>query len=231
MSYILILVTFLSALILLLQDLLSKAYKTILVVLACVFLVISFISQLIIESKRVPDLIVSYHEEIEDFRDWKSDEAKYRILGNIRRLSKLGEMTFDLNSCNLSELHLKGLKMKNSDMNCINLSRSYLSDCTFENVNFRGAEFAGATIVRSSFINCKIDSANYFDAILYSVDFRGSDLTHFDERNNLNKARVIYDSKNIDEQLLQMIRTQKPELLEKPDMIKMNRMEKYIKKE
>ena len=223
MAYSLIFIIFLSAFVLLIKDLLPEAYKNVLVVLACVFLVVSFIFQIVIEAKRKPALIRHYHEEIEDFRDWKSEEATYRILGNVKRLSRLGETTYDLNRCNLSGIHLKGLKIKNSDLNCIDLSNSYISDCLFENVNFTGASLARATVVRSSFINCKIDRANYFDAILLNVDFKGSDLSHFDESNNLHKARVIHGYKHIDKKLLQMIQTQQPEILEKPAPEKMTR--------
>jgi hypothetical protein len=80
---------------------------------------------------RIPNLISNYHEEIDDFRHWKSEESTYRILGDIKRLSKLGETKFDLNSCPLSGIHLKGLHMKNSDLNCVDLSNSYIAECVF----------------------------------------------------------------------------------------------------
>ena len=154
MTYALIFVTFLSAFVLLITNLCPSRYKkTVLVVVVSIFLVIGLIFQFIIEAKRKPNLISNYHEEINDFRDWKSEEAAYRILGDIKRLSRLGETTFDLNRCNLSGIHLKGLKMKNSNLNCIDLSNSHISDCSFENVNFSGANLAKATIVSSSFIN------------------------------------------------------------------------------
>jgi len=222
MGYILIVFSLLAAFILLLKDLLPK-YKTVAAISAFSCLVAISIFQIITEAKRVPDLIAHYHEEIDDFRDWKSDEAKFRILANIKRLSNLGEEKFDLNRCDLEGIDLKGLKIKNSDLNCINLSNAYISDCVFENVNFTGALLARATIVNSSFINCKVDSANYFDVILLNVDFKGSDLSHFDQTNNLHKARVIHNCRNINEQLLKRIKIQNPGLLEKPTALKMTR--------
>ncbi len=222
LPYILIIFSLLSAFILLLKDLLPK-YKTIAAVSAFACLVFISIFQIIVEARRMPDLITNYHEEIEDFRDWKSDEAKYRILGNVKRLSRLGEKKFDLNRCNLNGVDLKGLKINDSDLNCIDLSNAYICDCIFENVNFNGASLARATIVNSSFINCKLDTANYFDVILLNVDFKGSDLVHFNETNNLHKARVIHNCRNLNEQLLQRIQTQNPGLLEKPTALKMTR--------
>lgn len=223
MAYWLIIFGFLGAIVLALKDSLPEAYKTYFVVVAFLALFAHFAFQVFIESSKKHDLIRHYHEEIEDFRDWKSEEATYRILGNIKRLSRLGETTFDLNRCNLSGIHLKGLTLKNSDLDCIDLSNSYISDCEFENVDFTGASFARATIVRSSFVGCRIDRANYFDVILLNVDFKDSDLSHFDESNNLNKARVIHGSKNLNGQLLQIIQKQHPELLEEPTSLKMTR--------
>lgn len=164
-----------------------------------------------------------YHEEIDDFRDWKEEEAKYRILGNVKRLARLGEKHFDLNRCYLEGSWLEGLELNESDLNCVNLSNAYISNCCFKNVNFRGAQFSKATIRCSSFIGCQIDAANYFDAILYKVDFDNSDLSHFDESNNLHKVRSIYDPKNLNAELLDTIRKQRPELLDKPTFETMNR--------
>ncbi len=223
MNYIVIIIPLLAVCAYWAKDLVPSAYRTAWVVFALILLFVGLIVQLFREKARTPNLISNYHEEIDDFRDWKSEEATYRILGDIKRLSKLGETKFDLNRCPLSGIHLKGLHIKNSDLNCVDLSNAYIAECLFENVNFNGANLALATIVRSSFINCQIDRANYFDAILFSVDFKGSDLSHFDTTNNLNKARVIYDCKHIHDDLLQMIQTQKPEILEKPTNLQMTR--------
>lgn len=229
MAYWLILFGFLGAAVLAAKDLIPDAYKNYFVIFACLALIAHFGFQFFLEANKKRDLIRHYHEEIEDFRDQKSEEATYRILGNIKRLYRLGETTFNLNRCNLSGVHLKDLTLKNSDLNCIDLSNSHISDCTFEYVNFTGASFAKATIVRSSFVGCKIDRANYFDAILLNVDFKDSDLSHFDESNNLHKARVIHGSRNLNEQLLQIIQTQNPELLEKPTSLKMSRFPSHWK--
>ena len=230
MAYWLLFLAFIGAAVLAAKDLLPEKYRNYIVIFACIVLVAHFGFQIIIELNKKKDLIRQYHEEIDDFRDWKDEEATYRILGNIKRLSRLGETTFDLNRCNLSGIHLKGLTIKNSDLNCINLSNTYISECKFVNVNFTGASFAKANIVRCSFINSKIDRANYFDAVLYELDFKGSDLTHFDESNNLNKARAVYSPKNLNEQLLENIKTQKPELLKKPTALEMTRFPDQWKK-
>jgi hypothetical protein len=169
------------------------------------------------------NLRLRYHEESDDFRDWKSDEAKYRILGSIKRLVRLGERRIDVNRAYLSGIHLENFSFEDANFNCTDLSEAYISGCSFKRVDFTGASFAKATIRCSSFYGCKLDSTNFFDVILYDVDFAGSDLAHFDQSNNLDKARVIYNPKNLDESLWSLIRDKRPDLLEKPDFEKMNR--------
>jgi len=61
--------------------------------------------------------------EIEDFRTWHSDEAKYRIIGNIKRLNRE-----DWSEVNLMQVKLSGTNQPrgNTDLRNINLSKSSL---------------------------------------------------------------------------------------------------------
>ncbi len=162
------------------------------------------------------NLKLRYHDEIDDFRDWKSNEAKYRILANIKRLSRVGEKRIDVNRAYLPGIYLENYSFEDSNFNCTNLTEAYISNCSFKRVDFTGASLAKATIVRSKFYDCKLDRANFFDVILHEIDFLGSDLTHFDQSNNLDKARKIYNPKNLDDNLLALIKDKRPDLLEKP---------------
>ncbi len=169
------------------------------------------------------NLKLRYHEEIENFRDWKADEAKYRILGSIKRLLKLGEKKIDVNSAYLSGVRLENYSFEDSNFFCTNLSDAFISGCTFKRVDFTGASFTNANIVRSSFHKCKLDRANFFGVVLFEIDFAGSDLIHFDQSNNLDKAHVIYNPMNLNEILLNLIKEKRPDLLKKPGaMVKIN---------
>jgi len=53
----------------------------------------------LIEKRRIKQ---HYHEEIDDYRDWIAEGSKFRIIGNIKRLAKLGETCLDLNRCYLA---------------------------------------------------------------------------------------------------------------------------------
>lgn len=169
------------------------------------------------------NLRIRYHEEIDDFRDWKADEAKFRILGSIKRLVKLGEKIIDVNRAYLSGVWLENYSFEDSNFNCTNLSDAHISGCTFKRVDFTGASFANANIVRSSFHECKLDRANFVGVVLFEIDFAGSDLIHFDQLNNLDTAHVIYNPMNLDETLLNLIKEKRPDLLKKPGvMVKIN---------
>ncbi len=170
------------------------------------------------------NLRLRYHEEIDDFRDWKADEAKFRIFGSIKRLVKLGEKKIDVNRAYLSGVWLENYSFEDSNFNCTNLSDAHISGCTFKRVDFTGASFANTSIVRSSFHECKLDRANFVGVILFEIDFAGSDLIHFDQSNNLDKAHVIYNPMNLDETLLNLIKEKRPILLKKPGfMVKINK--------
>jgi hypothetical protein len=74
-----------------------------------------------------------YQEEIDDFRNWKSEEATHRIVGNIHRLVKLGVTEIDLYNCYL----------KNANLREANLERSRLWGADLGNANLRGVNLRG----------------------------------------------------------------------------------------
>ncbi len=224
MGYFLIILPALMGLIVLLKDVLPEGKpQCFTIIIAIMILIISTYFQIKKEDNRIPNLIQSYHNEIDDFRYWNSQEATYRILGNIKRLGNLKEDNFNLSNCYLKSITLENIKFKDSDLSFINLTYASLRDCTFENVDFTGAQFSKANIIRCKFINCKLNRVNYVDTTIMNCDLEGSDLTSFDESNNLNLARCFYNNKNVDQALLVIIRNGKPDLLEKPTALKLTR--------
>ena len=108
--------------------------------------------------------IKNYIEEIRDFQYWKSQEAKYRIRGNIIRLNELG----------VSALNLSFLDLSNLDLPNVKLNASILSDVDFSFTNLNEAEFVGIFCSGSSFNDkkCFLNKANFTDAhIQHSVHF------------------------------------------------------------
>lgn len=124
-----------------------------------------------------------YREEIDDFRDWKEDEAKYRILGNIRRLADKNVRDIDLNNCYLRELPLKGFKFHKSNFLSAILEDSHIMDCSFKSTNCTNIVLKNATVIKSDFdSNSNLTGAQLQNAIIAHLKFKGSILTRADFR-------------------------------------------------
>lgn len=117
--------------------------------------------------------IRKYNEEIEDFREWKSEEAKYRIRGNIIRLNRLNYNKFDLAFIDLSNLKLLDCKF----------SFSNLVNTDFSNTNLNKAEFVEILCSDSKFNSCFLHLSDFSKATLQNTEFKkafmlGSNFSH-----------------------------------------------------
>ena len=137
-----------------------------------------------------------YKEEIDDFRKWQSEEAKYKIAGNIRRLYDLGVTEFNLNHCYLNDEDLMEYNFTNSsfafsDLESASFSRSILNNCTFvgsnlkkvfcveamaNNANFENVDLSSSTLTRCDFSNSNFRKANLKGAKICGTDFNNADM-------------------------------------------------------
>lgn len=83
--------------------------------------------------------IKRWQEEIDDFRGWKSEEAKFRIIGNIKRLVRNGITDINLTDSFLKNADLLGANLKETDLRRANLMGAYLLDANLEEANLEGA--------------------------------------------------------------------------------------------
>ena len=65
-----------------------------------------------------------YKEEIDDFKNWKSDEAKIRIVGNIKRLSEYGVTALNFNNYDLVRANLSGTNLEGASFVLGNLQNA-----------------------------------------------------------------------------------------------------------
>jgi uncharacterized protein YjbI with pentapeptide repeats len=116
-----------------------------------------------------------YKEEIEDYLGWNSPEATLRIAGNIRRLNRGGMKS----GFRLTEAHLEGAKLGNSEMDDSDLWGAHLEGASLREANLNRANLAGASL----------EGADLERARLVGADLRGANLTEADlERAILTKA-------------------------------------------
>ena len=113
---------------------------------------------------------------INDFRDWESKEAKYRIAGAVRRLNKNGHYQYDLSDISFDEIKFKNL--------------------IFNNSTFINTSFENSTLEYISFKKCNCENVSFKKASIKYLDFRESKLYKCDFRgfNFINNSKDIFFS-------------------------------------
>ncbi len=125
--------------------------------------------------------IKRYLEELEDFRYWKSEEAKFRIQGIVRRLVSL-----DFTKIDFTYLDLSCVIMPN-----IHLFGASLLETDFSGANLTGTSFEYAKINSTKFKtrDTQLLNAKFMDTNIYATDFEGAFLMGSDfSRANISKS-------------------------------------------
>jgi len=165
--------------------------------------------------------IKRYQEEIDDFRNWDSDEAKFRIVGNIKRLNRMFVTRINLNNCILHNAQLEDAALREANLESVILDEASLKGVDFSWANLRHAEFNKANLL----------GADFKYSNLYRAFFREADLTYaeFDRANmqgaqlqsaiieyeQLSKAKTLYEA-GLDSNIREEIEKKYPHLLKKP---------------
>lgn len=153
-----------------------------------------------------------YTNEIDDFRLWRSEEAAFRTVGNIRRLNRHKIYEINLANCHLQKTNLSYVNLTGSNMNSANVSNcslveiilesSRLNQTNFENSNLNSANLKGAYasgsnfqdayliktilenafLIKTNFRNAYLMEANLFNSYLMGADFRNANLYKADLR-------------------------------------------------
>lgn len=152
-----------------------------------------------------------YLEEIDDFRGWEGKEAMYRIVGNVRRLNRLGVTNVSLVDANLAAANLidvnleggnmtrtnfQGARLARANLNLIkgqkaNLEGIYASEATFAGAELQEANLQGAELVSADFAGTNLKNANLLGARLMGADLRGAEISGVDFRGaDLKGTRV-----------------------------------------
>lgn len=143
--------------------------------------------------------IQSYINEIDDFRNWVSEESMFRTVGNIKRLNRTNITEMNLVDCTLRNVNLNYTNLDGSNLNSADLSSSSLigvkmNNCrlnqtNFENSNLNQGEFVEAYATGANFKDSYLIKSNFTKAYLIKTDFENSFLIEA----NLNGA-IISDT-------------------------------------
>lgn len=145
------------------------------------------------ERREQKHLIQSYVNEIDDFRNWVSEEAMFRIVGNIKRLNKNNVTEINLIDCTLRNINLNYCDLSNSNLNSADISSSTMigikmnhcrmNQAIFENSNMNNGEFKKAYATGANFKNCYLIKSNFEGSYLIKSDFENAFLIDANMKN------------------------------------------------
>lgn len=152
--------------------------------------------------------IERYKEEIEDYLDWDGQEgATYRIVGNIKRLNKLGVSKIALTNANL-----KGAILWSANLAGANLAGANLTGANFDSASLVGANLQIANLEKTNLALANLAGANLEFAILDGTNLLGAKHLTIDQ---LSEVHTLYNAK-LDDHLLKEIKEKHPHLRKDP---------------
>ena len=124
-------------------------------------------------------------DEIDDFRDWRFQEAAFRISGNIRRLNRHGITDVDLNRCTLRNMHLSAVNLENASLLKTDLQGAYLARSVFRSADLNGANLKHAFCFKADFtdtvlVGADLRESTFENAVLRGAYVQGADLARAD---------------------------------------------------
>jgi uncharacterized protein YjbI with pentapeptide repeats len=164
--------------------------------------------------------ISSLHNEIDDFRHWKSEQAKFLIRGRIKRLNTEGVSAINLKYIDISnplnelfqfsKINLNGSGFLQSNLSNLNMSESYLEKITdhysdFSNSNFYKCNFKNSHFQGTNFKNSYFFSANFDNTVITSsCDFSKSDIRNI-SFSNAKIESAKFDNAIVNENFMEQV--------------------------
>ena len=197
-------------------------------------IVIGVISTWLIKRGHKRQQIQHYKDDIDDFRNWSSEQAAYKILGNIKRLNKLGVSKIDLSHCFLNNLQMKNVNLEEAELYKIDLEgsnlyqavlkKASLTESNLKGINLHWACLEGARLGYTNLENADLRDANLREADLFMANLKGANLRGANLRvtrnlklKQLSTVRTLFRAE-LDSYLEQEIKKKFPALLMKPEI-------------
>ncbi len=118
--------------------------------------------------------IRTYKDEIDDFRMLESDQAAFRMVGNIKRLNRHKIHEINLVNCYLARTFLNYINLKGSNLNSVNLSNASLLETNLENTRLNQTNFENANLNQANLKGSYANGANFRDAFLIKAQFENA---------------------------------------------------------
>lgn len=166
--------------------------------------------------------IERYEDEIDDLRFWKSEEATFRIVGNIRRLNRYGVTDINLHACYMRSASLLDAQLQEAQLTNVNLQSALLYNAQFQGAIFLEANLREANLGSANFQKANIYEVNFSKAILGYAKFKDASIVNSNLKGTieltveqLSKAKTLYNTE-LDKELMEKIEKEYPHLLDKP---------------
>jgi hypothetical protein len=179
-----------------------------------------------IGERQIQREINRYQDEIESYRWWGSEEAKCRIVANIRSLNRLGATKIDLMACYLERARLENTNLDGSDFYKTNLRGANLNKASLREACIMRSNLQGASLVEADLRGADLTKVNLRKAHVTDVNFNGAELYEVDLREakwltikQLSETKTLYLTK-LDPDLMSEIEANYPDLLVNPDFKK-----------
>ena len=114
--------------------------------------------------------IKTYKDEIDDFRLWKSEEAAFRTVGNIKRLNLHKIYGLNLVNCYLARTNLNYAVLREANLNSAEVSNSQLIECDFQNARLNQTNFEASTLNQANLSHAYASGANFQDSFLIKTN-------------------------------------------------------------
>ena len=144
-------------------------------------------------------------DEIDDFREWRFQEAAFRIAGNIRRLNRNGVSAIDLSRCTLCRMRLDGVDLSGAVLVKADLQDAYLARAVLRSADLSGALLKGSFLWKADLSEAILVGADLRNANLEGADLSGAFLQGCDLEGANLAAAVLTGARGVAvEQLLQV---------------------------
>jgi uncharacterized protein YjbI with pentapeptide repeats len=127
--------------------------------------------------------IKMYKDEIDDFRQWESEEAAFRTVGNIKRLNRHNITEINLVNCHMTKTNLSHVDLSQSNLNSSNFSHANAIECNFSGTRANQTNFENAKMNQANFEGAFASGANFKDAFLIKANFKNAFLIKSDFSN------------------------------------------------
>lgn len=128
--------------------------------------------------------IRTFQNEIDDFRLWKSEEAAFRTVGNIKRLNRHKIFDINLANCHLPRTNLSYVNLRGSNLNSANLSNCSLIEVEFEGCRLNQTNFENSNLNGANLKSAYANGANFQDSYLIKAQMVGAFLIKSNFKNS-----------------------------------------------